>query len=69
MMDLHSDSRVYLVVKNHEDQHSIWPVGKELPLGWVDAGMRGRRDECLSFIARCWIDIRPVSARIPACQE
>ena len=40
----------YRVVKNHEDQYSIWPTEKKLPNGWNALDQVGTTDECLIFI-------------------
>jgi MbtH protein len=53
----------YRVVVNHEEQYSIWPAERELPLGWSDVGKRGRKAECLEYIAKVWTDMRPKSLR------
>lgn len=53
----------YLVVVNHEEQYSIWPLGKDIPPGWREAGMRGSKEDCLSYISREWTDMRPLSLR------
>ena len=53
----------YCVVVNHEEQYSIWPVERELPPGWSEAGKRGRKAECLEYIASVWTDMRPKSLR------
>ena len=53
----------YRVVSNHEEQFSIWPSDQELPLGWIDAGKTGTKDECLSYIDEVWTDMRPLSLR------
>ncbi len=57
------DNRNYRAVVNHEEQYSIWPAEKELPLGWRDAGKTGTKQECLSFIEEVWTDMRPLSLR------
>jgi MbtH protein len=57
------DTRLYKVVVNHEAQYSIWPAGRENPLGWSDGGKSGRKAECLAFIKEVWTDMRPLSAR------
>ena len=31
----------FRVVVNHEEQYSIWPTYKEIPLGWKDVGVSG----------------------------
>lgn len=54
---------VYRVVVNDEEQYSIWPVDRELPLGWHDAGHSGTKDACLDHIAKVWVDMRPLSLR------
>jgi MbtH protein len=58
-----SDSKLYRVVVNHEEQYSIWPVGKANPLGWQDAGKTGIKTECLDYIKEVWTDMRPLSLR------
>ncbi len=57
------DSVPFLVVKNHEEQYSIWPVGREIPLGWVDCGFNGDKQSCLKHIESVWTDMRPLSLR------
>jgi len=53
----------YVVVRNHEEQYSLWPAGRELPAGWEAAGKRGLEEECLTFIEQVWTDMRPLSLR------
>jgi uncharacterized protein YbdZ (MbtH family) len=65
-MSLHSeeeDKTIYKVVRNHEEQYSIWPEYKENPLGWNDAGKTGTKAECLDYIKEVWTDMRPLSLR------
>ena len=57
------DTRTYKAVVNHEEQYSIWPVDRENPLGWNDAGKSGTKQECLSYIEEVWVDMRPLSLR------
>jgi MbtH protein len=58
------DSVPFLVVKNHEEQYSIWPDFKEIPLGWKDANFRGAKAACLEHINTVWTDMRPLSLRL-----
>ncbi len=58
------DTTIYRVVVNHEEQYSIWPVYKEIPPGWRDAGKSGAKAECLSYINEVWTDMRPLSLRL-----
>jgi MbtH protein len=53
----------YRVVVNDEEQHSIWPVGRDNPPGWADEGFAGDKDACLAHIAEVWTDITPRSVR------
>ncbi len=57
------DKTIYRVVVNHEEQYSIWPVDREIPLGWRDAGVSGPKDKCLDYIEEVWTDMRPLSLR------
>jgi len=57
------DTTIYKVVVNHEEQYSIWPVERENPLGWRDAGKSGSKTECLAHIREVWTDMRPLSLR------
>jgi MbtH protein len=61
--DERDDTATYRVVVNHEEQYSIWPVDRELPLGWRDGGKVGPKSECLSYINEVWTDMRPLSLR------
>ncbi len=54
------------VVVNHEEQYSIWAVGRDLPAGWSDTGFTGSREECLAHIDTVWTDMRPRSLRGPS---
>jgi MbtH protein len=62
-MDENEDTTLYRVVVNHEEQYSIWPLERDLPAGWRDAGKEGRKDQCLAFINEHWTDMRPLSLR------
>ena len=53
----------YTVVVNHEEQYSIWPTHKDMPLGWNGVGKTGTKEECLAHIKDVWTDMRPLSVR------
>ena len=57
------DTTIYNVVVNHEEQYSIWPAHKALPLGWQEVGKSGKKAECLEHIEKVWVDMRPLSLR------
>lgn len=58
-----TDIRQYRVVINHEEQYSIWPVGRDIPSGWTQVGESATQEECLDYIERVWTDMRPLSLR------
>ncbi|MGY0231938.1 MbtH family protein [Longispora urticae] len=53
----------YAVVRNDEEQYSVWAEGRELPAGWHATGFTGTREECLARIEAEWTDLRPLSLR------
>lgn len=54
----------YKVVRNYEEQYSIWPAERDNPVGWQDVGMRGSKEKCLEYIQEVWTDITPLSVRL-----
>lgn len=63
MSEHREDETRYRVVRNHEEQYSIWPAERVNAPGWQDAGPTGTREECLAYIERVWTDMRPLSLR------
>jgi MbtH protein len=57
------DKTIYNVVVNHEEQYSIWPTYRDIPLGWRAVDKSGLKDECLAYIKEVWTDMRPLSLR------
>lgn len=53
----------FLVVRNDEEQYSIWSAERDLPAGWHEANFAGTREECLAHIDTVWTDMRPRSVR------
>ena len=62
-MELDEDQTPYRVVLNHEEQYSVWPADREIPVGWTDEGTTGRKQVCLKHIKAVWTDMRPLSLR------
>ena len=54
---------IYKILVNHEEQYSIWPDYKDIPLGWKAVGKTGPKAECLAYIKEVWTDMRPFSLR------
>ncbi|MEU5045001.1 MbtH family protein [Streptomyces griseorubiginosus] len=51
----------FLVVVNHEDQHSLWPSFAPVPAGWTVVLSESSRQEALDYVEANWRDIRPKS--------
>jgi MbtH protein len=62
-MSWDDEETVFNVVVNHEEQYSIWPDYKEIPVGWRAVGKSGKKQECLDYIEQVWTDMRPLSLR------
>ncbi|PZX46837.1 MbtH family protein [Algoriphagus chordae] len=60
-MEEEEDQTIYTVTVNYEGQYSIWPVDRELPLGWESVGKQGYKQECLEYTKGIWTDMRPPS--------
>ncbi|MDT7801607.1 MAG: MbtH protein [Actinomycetota bacterium] len=60
---MEDDERAYRVVRNDEEQYSIWSAEQEIPRGWHAVGFTGTRPECLAHIDEVWVDMRPLSLR------
>jgi MbtH protein len=54
---------LFLVVRNAEEQYSIWAADRDLPSGWSAVGDPRTKDDCLSYIGEVWTDMRPASLR------
>jgi MbtH protein len=54
--DEREDDPVYAVLVNHEEQYSIWPAHRGLPLGWSAVGKQGTKQECLAYIEQVWTE-------------
>jgi MbtH protein len=52
---------MFLVLVNHERQHSLWPSFVEVPAGWDTAYGPAPRPDCLTYVEENWTDLRPAS--------
>jgi MbtH protein len=55
------DSGQFLVLRNEESQHSLWPAFAPVPAGWQVVFGVAARQACLDYITANWTDIRPAS--------
>jgi uncharacterized protein YbdZ (MbtH family) len=56
-------TELYTVVRNDEEQYSIWAADRDLPAGWAEVGVSGTKEVCLAHIDEVWTDLRPRSVR------
>ena len=57
------DDARYQVLRNDEDQYSLWPADLDVPAGWYQAGKEGTKEECSDYVDEVWTDMRPRSLR------
>lgn len=51
------------VLRNEEEQHSLWPTFAEVSSGWQIVLESASREACLDYVRENWTDILPLSAR------
>ncbi|MER7579556.1 MbtH family protein [Kitasatospora sp. NPDC097691] len=51
----------FLVLINHENQHSLWPQFADVPAGWTVAHGPDTHAACLEHVEGAWTDMRPKS--------
>jgi MbtH protein len=57
------DDARYEVLRNDEDQYSLWLAGHDVPAGWHRVGKEGTKQECSDYVDEVWTDMRPRSLR------
>ncbi|MBL1100670.1 MbtH family protein [Streptomyces coffeae] len=57
------DNARYQVLRNDEDQYSLWLADLEVPDGWQPVGKEGTKEECSAHVDEVWTDMRPRSLR------
>lgn len=55
--------RPFLVLRNAEEQYSLWPAALSVPDGWRVAFGPDERGSCVAYIDSSWTDMRPRSLR------
>ncbi|HEY0474887.1 MAG TPA: MFS transporter, partial [Kribbella sp.] len=60
--EMDDDAR-YEVLRNDEEQYSLWLAGHEVPAGWHRVGKEGTKEECSAYVDEVWTDMRPRSLR------
>ena len=57
------NQELYYVLKNNEEQYSLWPSFKVIPEAWKAECEPMPKDECLAYVDRVWTDMRPLSLK------
>ncbi len=57
------DNTTYQVLRNEEEQYSLWPLALAVPDGWNAVGKQGSKADCMSYVDEVWTDMRPRSLR------
>lgn len=52
---------IFLVLVNHENQHSLWPEFAAVPEGWRVVFGPEKRPACVEYVEANWTDMRPAS--------
>lgn len=60
---------VFVVLRNDEEQHSLWPRQFAVPEGWLLVYGPAKRDACTAWIAENWTDLRPAGLRAALSTE
>ncbi|MGM9968710.1 MAG: MbtH family protein [Rummeliibacillus sp.] len=58
----HEDAQ-FIVLKNEEDQYSMWPVFLAIPNGWKLVFGPAQKKDCQLYIGDNWTDLRPKSLK------
>jgi MbtH protein len=57
------DGDLFVVLRNDEDQYSLWPAAKPAPDGWTVSHPAASKADCLAHVESLWTDMRPRSLR------
>lgn len=49
----------YVVLRNGENQHSLWPSTIDVPAGWTVVVPETTRSACLDYVEANWTSLRP----------
>ncbi|KMN31395.1 protein mbtH [Chromobacterium sp. LK1] len=49
----------FMVLRNQQGSHSLWPCAIAVPAGWSVAHGPAPRQDCTRYIETIWRDMRP----------
>ncbi len=53
----------FYVLRNDEEQYSLWPAFVDVPAGWRAVFGESTRADCVAYVEHTWTDLRPKSLR------
>ena len=53
----------FYVLRNDEEQYSLWPAFVDVPAGWRVVFGESTRADCVAYVEQTWTDLRPKSPR------
>ncbi|MHA3020808.1 MbtH family protein [Mycobacterium sp. BMJ-28] len=57
------ESGTFYVLRNDEEQFSLWPAFVDVPAGWRVVFGESSRADCVAYVEETWTDLRPKSLR------
>ncbi|WON75751.1 MbtH family protein [Serratia sp. UGAL515B_01] len=57
------ERQTFLILRNHEQQYSLWPDFSPVPRGWTHVFGPAPHGQCVSWLEQHWQDMRPASQR------
>lgn len=57
------ENGTFYVLRNDEEQYSLWPAFVDLPAGWQVVFGASTRADCVTYVEESWTDLRPKSLR------
>ncbi|NKZ01375.1 MbtH family protein [Nocardiopsis alborubida] len=58
------DDGRFKVLLNGRGQRSLWPAFADVPKGWEVELDDSARSECIAYIDRTWVEMRPSRSRV-----
>jgi uncharacterized protein YbdZ (MbtH family) len=57
------ENGTFYVLRNDEEQFSLWPAFVDVPAGWRVVFGESSRADCVAYVEETWTDLRPKSLR------
>lgn len=54
---LDDENEQFVVLRNAENQYSLWPESKTVPQGWTVVHESDSKENCLRYVKENWLDL------------